>query len=228
MKLIKQFGLSLVIGGGLLFGLSANQTTAQASTRFIYNKPLTTNPDGRNVTFTTKNALYNKAGILKGAKVIASKSSLATYISDLESRPARAYRIAQTNTGSVYYKVVTFSGTYRGWIYGGKKANKFSGGLTSYATTQPATLPSSNTKFKGMNLATATSNDVFWTAPIGASYKASRDTSITNVNQYQDTTFTISRAVKVTSTKETWYQISSDVSALNSKWIDKNDAVPIN
>lgn len=218
---------SLIIGSlALGIGISLQANSAQAATKFVYNHQLTTSAASRNVVFTTKNALYNKAGVLNGAKVVASKARLASISDITENKLARAYRIAKTNTGSIYYKVVTYSGYYRGWIYGGKVANQFGGGLAHYATTSTYPTPTSSTKFQVPNLADATRNDVFWTAPANSTYKAARAT-INDISQYQNATFTVSKAVKVTATGDVWYRVASTDSALDGTWVTKDDVTTV-
>ncbi|WP_204120014.1 S-layer protein [Levilactobacillus wangkuiensis] len=125
----------------------------------------------RNVEATGTNALYTKPGTVKGAKVVASKATMAKLASSKKSADYfRAYGQKTTNRGSVYYRVVTMDGKYRGYVYGGKTADTFAGGVKSAETTTTATTP---TKTTGYYLKDVSKNTI-WTAPKYTQYKASK------------------------------------------------------
>ncbi|MFT8993220.1 MAG: GW dipeptide domain-containing protein [Leuconostoc mesenteroides] len=230
MKKIILTALALgVLAGGVGFSNNQEPLLAQASsTHVVYNRQLTTAPTNRNVTFTGQNALYSKAGILPGAKKIVSQTGLIklTQVTDVIFG-VRAYRVAKINNGNIYYKIVTFDGKYRGWIYGGKSSLNFAGGIKKYTTTTPIATPNPNQKFKISNADVEKQNDVIWNAPQGTEYKVGLDSKITDISQYKDTVFTVQRAVRTTRYKEDWYQIASNNSELNNKWISVDDANPI-
>ncbi|GAA3618059.1 hypothetical protein [Secundilactobacillus similis] len=93
-----------------------------------------------------KNALFNKAGTLKHARVVAGKQRLATMgNSDSSKHYFRAYRVARLSNGLVYYKMVSFDGKYRGWIYGGKSTTKVAGGIKRAATVTKTAVPNAAT-----------------------------------------------------------------------------------
>ncbi|MGF2385627.1 S-layer protein [Lentilactobacillus otakiensis] len=229
---------------------TANATQASAKTyaKVTSNKALSGDATSRNVNFTGSSALYTKASALKGASVTASKTTLGTFADSKTSQHnVRAYRVATTNRGSVYYKVVSFDGQYRGWIYGGKSASAFGGGVESYnTTTTPAATTDTTTsgssassasgstsnQTNGLSAAqkaatykiatTGTSNDgteVTYTFPAWTQYKKGR--VITDSTPYKDATFKVTDETTRTREGDLWVKIEATDSA-NSKangWI---------
>ncbi|UOD78089.1 hypothetical protein MTO92_10605 [Lentilactobacillus kefiri] len=213
-------GLTAIVGTS-----TAKPAAAKLYARTTSNQQLTTDPTTRNVAFTGNNALYTKAGTLHGARVIASGASLSTLAAaNTAGSNVRAYRVATTNRGSVYYKVVTFDGQYRGWIYGGTSTGTFGGGITPYATTQDATAPDAKTTFKLTDTALAqTTNNVFYDAPANTQYKVGAAPTINTLANYKDATFTVTIAVTNPRDNTTWYQLASVNGDLNGKWVDKDN-----
>lgn len=227
---------------------TANATQASAKTyaKVTSNKALGGDATSRNVNFTGKSALYTKAGTLRGARVKASKSVLGSFADSKSSQHnVRAYRVATTNRGSVYYKVVSFDGNYRGWIYGGKSSGAFGGGVEQYnTTTDPTVNPdangsvnssaSINTQGQTNGLSATqkaatykianpgTSNDgteVTYTYPAWTQYKKGR--VITDSTPYKDATFKVTDQTTRTREGDLWVKIEA-TDAANSKangWI---------
>ncbi|MGJ4013328.1 hypothetical protein [Levilactobacillus brevis] len=207
------FAKSIYVGAAVLglAGLSAvTTTTASAKSKAVKvtsSKLLTTNATTRNVTFTGTNALYTKPGTVKGAKVVASTTTAKKLAASKEGAANfRAYRVATTNRGSVYYKVVSFDGTYRGWIYGGKDKTAFAGGVASYDTTKDQTNSGSTFTLTGT---TGTKNDLFFTSPAYAEYKVGRSKAVTDTSTYKNATLTFSATTKTSREGDTWYKVAS-------------------
>ncbi|GAW98212.1 S-layer protein [Secundilactobacillus mixtipabuli] len=226
---------SLYLGlAAVSFVAAAGATTANASAKAATVKSdttMTTAATSRNVTLTGTNAVYTKPGTVKGAKVVASTVT-AKKLAESNKGAAnfRAYRVAVTDRGSVYYKVVSFDGAYRGYVYGGKATDKFAGGVAAYNTTKDATAPKATDTF---NLTATTSKDantLFYAQPAYAQYKIGRATVNGSVlaatDKYAGASFTFDKAVTTSREGETWYEIASTklsngttTTELNGAWV---------
>lgn len=196
-------------------GVAAVSTTASAksyATAGAYTT-LKTDATKRNVEATGTNALYTKPGTVKGAKVVASKATMAKLASSKKSADYfRAYGVKTTNRGSVYYRVVSMDGKYRGYVYGGKSDTAFAGGIKSADTTTTATTP---TKTAGYYLKDASKNTL-WTAPKNTQYKASK---VSLYGAKSTDTFKVDSAATKTREGSLYYHVT-DVNAPSvSGWI---------
>ena len=123
MNLKKQLGLSLVAGGGLLFGLSTTQTTAHASTYLRYYE----NIPNKTVSVTNKNAyVYNNGRLSR--KI----GTMRYYGSKVEEYYAA--HVVKNGKASIYYKFRV--GHRTGWVWHGYlKSIASSAGTTPTGTT---------------------------------------------------------------------------------------------
>lgn len=203
--------------------VSIQPAHAGTVSKIVSNRKLTTNPASRSITFTGSSALYSKPKISKGARVVASKAVLTDLAnSKFSSNNFAAYRQATTKSGSVYYKVTSFDGKYRGWIYAGKKAGKFSGGIEPFTTFDQGNVPSSLSNYTFKIAAPGFQNDgktVTYKNPLNTTYQSGKQ--IGDSVKYANTTFKIDGIGTRTRENDTWVHISainSDDSAANG-WI---------
>ena len=208
---------SLYLGlAALSFGaVAAVSTTANAksyATAGAY-KTLTAAATSRNVASTGTNALYSKPGTVKGAKVVASKATMKTLAASKKSANYfRAYGVKTTNRGSVYYKVVSMDGKYRGYVYGGKSTSTFAGGIKSANTTTTASLPTQVNNYYLKD----TSTNTLWTAPKYTQYKASK---VSLLGAAKTDKFTIDKAATKTREGSLYYHVTDTADSSVSGWI---------
>lgn len=207
------FAKSIYVGAAVLglAGLSAVTTTTasakSSAVKVTSSKALTTDATTRNVTFTGTNALYTKPGTVKGAKVVATTTTAKNLNKSTSSRyNFRAYRVAKTNRGSIYYKVVSYNGAYRGWVYGGKSDTAFAGGLTSYDTFKEGTL-TADQKTGTYKLANPgkTAAGLTYKQPAWTQYKIGK--TIADTTAYKDATFSVDKVGTRTREGDTWVHV---------------------
>ncbi|KRN79843.1 hypothetical protein [Lentilactobacillus parabuchneri] len=224
-------------------GVSSTNASAKSYAKVTSNKALTTDATTRNVAVNGTTALYTKAGTLKGAKTVATKTTLAGLKNSKQGQKNfRAYRVATTNRGSVYYKVVSFDKTYRGWIYGGKSVTAFAGGIASFnTTTAPAAAASTSSSASSASINTqgqttaltdaqknatykitkaGTANDgtaTTYTYPAWTEYRKGR--TVTDATPYANDTFKVTDQTTRTREGDLWVKIA-DTNATNGQKIN--------
>ncbi|GAW98679.1 hypothetical protein [Secundilactobacillus mixtipabuli] len=136
MNLKKQLGLSLVVGGGLLFGLSTTQTTAHASTYLRYYE----NIPNKTVSVTNKNAyVYNNGRLSR------KMGTMRYYGSKVEEYYAA--HVVKNGKASIYYKFRI--GHRTGWVWHGYlKSIASSTGTTPTTPTNTTTNTGTTTNGK--------------------------------------------------------------------------------
>ncbi|MCQ2009674.1 hypothetical protein NOM01_06615 [Sporolactobacillus sp. STSJ-5] len=213
-KWIKLFMVSVLAVASLLTITSCNTATIK-----VGYTPLKTAESTRNVVATGKYALYTKPGTVKGAKLVASKNQMekfasytladADYHEFRRKNPAykgstyyfRAYGYKVTHTGSVYYRVVTMNGKYRGYVYGGKKVGSFAGGVKRAATTQATTIPANFKDYVGVVIP-----GTVWNYPPYTQYKTKRLGKV-NWTIPSLAKFKVIKAVKRTREQDIYYYL---------------------
>lgn len=225
---ISMAALGLVSAAGVATGQTAS---AKIYAKVTMNSVLNSDPTTRNVTMTGTNALYNKAGTLRGARVVASKSTVSNLANaNVSTANFRVYRVATTNRGSVYYKVVSFDQNFRGWIYGGKSTSNFAGGIAPY-TTFTSTVMGVNPQLTTYKITTPGTGDdsVTWDAPQYTQYKVGK--TITDSTPYANATFKIDQSGYRTreGVNDTWVHVVSTTPAntVANGWIKLSSLTPV-
>ncbi|TOZ01383.1 S-layer protein [Levilactobacillus brevis] len=209
------FAKSIYVGAAVLglAGLSAVTTTTASAKSYATAGSYTALTKGQNVLVNGTNAIYSKPGTVKGAKVVASKKTVAKLAASKKSSDTfYAYGTKTTNRGSVYYKIVTMDKKYRGYIYGGKTAGTFAGGIKTTDTVKDATNP---TRTAGYYLKDVSKNTL-WTAPKNTDINAKK-VSLYGVRT--NDTFTVDKAQTKAKEGSLYYHVTDDQNKAVSGWI---------
>ncbi|RDF15302.1 hypothetical protein CNR30_01105 [Levilactobacillus brevis] len=211
------FAKSIYVGAAVLglAGLSAVTTTTASAKSYATAGAYTALADkSQNVTVTGTNAIYSKPGTVKGAKVVASKKTVAKLAASKKSSDTfYAYGTKTTNRGSVYYKIVTMNKKYRGYIYGGKTAGTFAGGIKTTETMTKATMPKETTVY----FANPGTTNVTWTAPKNTDINAKKN--VVNTTPFAGDKLTITDAATKTKEGSLYYYVKDATHPSVSGWI---------
>ena len=191
-------------------------TTASAASKakVVSTKTLSTDGTKRNVQSNGKNALYSKPGTVKGAKKVASAKTMKKLGTSKKSADYfRAYSQQVTNKGTVYYKIVSMDGKYRGYVYGGKKEGTFAGGIKKASTMKSTTLPANQTVY----FSKPGKSNVTWSAPKYTQYKASK--SVKDTTSYADDVLKVTSAAKKTREGSLYYYVTDAAHPEVNGWI---------
>ncbi|WP_203639919.1 S-layer protein [Levilactobacillus wangkuiensis] len=209
------FAKSIYVGAAVLglAGLSAVTTTTASAKSYATAGAYTALADkSQNVTVTGTNAIYSKPGTVKGAKVVASKATVAKLAASKKSSDTfYAYGTKTTNRGSVYYKIVTMDKKYRGYVYVGKTAT-VAGGIKAAETTTAAATPARTT---GYYLKDASKNTL-WTAPKNTDINAKK---VSLYGASKTDPFTVDKAATKTKEGSLYYHVTDTKDSSISGWI---------
>ncbi|MBT9676778.1 S-layer protein [Levilactobacillus brevis] len=210
------FAKSIYVGAAVLglAGLSAVTTTTASAKSYATAGAYTALANkSQNVTVTGTNAIYSKPGTVKGAKVVASKKTVAKLAASKKSSDTfYAYGTKTTNRGSVYYKIVTMDKKYRGYVYAGKTAGTFTAGIKAAETTTAATTPARTT---GYYLKDASKNTL-WTAPKNTDIHAKK---VSLYGVAKTDSFTVDKAATKTKEGSLYYHVTDSKNSAISGWI---------
>lgn len=190
-------------------GVAGSQTVSAKSKAVKVTKNYATKSAGadRNVIPTGNYAIYTKPGTVKGARMFASKGTLRGLAGSQNSKDYfRAYRVAKTNKGLWYAKVVSFDYKNRGWIYVGKTNPdddwaSVGFGLKHTETTHTAAMPGTTT----VKLTNPGITNVLWNAPYRSQYRAEK--TIDDTEPYGGENFTVTKSVEMTREGTPYYYI---------------------
>ena len=210
------FAKSIYVGAAVLglAGLSAVTTTTASAKSYATAGAYTALANkSQNVTVTGTNAIYSKPGTVKGAKVVASKKTVAKLAASKKSSDTfYAYGTKTTNRGSVYYKIVTMDKKYRGYVYAGKTAGTFTAGIKAAETTTAATTPARTTGYYLKDV----SKNTLWTAPKNTDIHAKK---VSLYGASKTDPFTVDKAATKTKEGSLYYHVTDSKHPSISGWI---------
>ncbi|MBS1014130.1 S-layer protein [Levilactobacillus brevis] len=206
---------SIYVGAAVLglAGLSAVTTTTASAKSYATAGSYTALTKGQNVLVNGTNAIYSKPGTVKGAKVVASKKTVSKLAASKKSNDTfYAYGTKTTNRGSVYYKIVTMDKKYRGYIYGGKTAGTFAGGIKTTDTLTTAATPARTTGYYLKDV----SKNTLWTAPKYTDINAKK---VSLYGAAKTDPFTVDKAATKTKEGSLYYHVTDTKDSSISGWI---------
>ena len=204
------FGAAALAFAGIVGTTSTTASAKSYSTAGAYTALA---DKSQNVTVTGTSAIYSKPGTVKGAKVVASKKTVAKLAASKNSNDTfYAYGTKTTNRGSVYYKIVTMDKKYRGYIYGGKTAGTLAGGIKATNTVTAAANP---TKLQNYYLKDV-SKTTLWTAPKGTDINAKK---VSLYGAAKDDPFVVDQAETKTKEGSLYYHVTDRNDSTIKGWI---------
>lgn len=209
------------VAGASVSATSTNANAAKHTTKKVAKKvtyKVTNGSLDQKVVYTAtgSNAVYSKPGTVKGAKVVASKATMASLANSKKaSDQFMAYQEVTTSKGAKYYKVVSFDKKIRGYVY--------ASGIQSVGTTTTDLTVSSDYLYNG---STAPSKSVylkaarFFDAPYGSVFGAKLVKFDTNLYDYRTDAFYIDGAKKVSRTGDVYYHVVDSSKSAVSGWVN--------
>lgn len=209
------------VAGASVSATSTNANAAKHTTKKVAKKvtyKVTNGSLDQKVVYTAtgSNAVYSKPGTVKGAKVVASKATMASLANSKKaSDQFMAYQEVTTSKGAKYYKVVSFDKKIRGYVY--------ASGIQSVGTTTSDLTVSSDYLYNGT---TAPAKSVylkaarFFDAPYGSVFGAKLVKFDTNLFDYRTDAFYIDGAKKVSRTGDVYYHVVDSRNSYVSGWVN--------
>ncbi len=223
-SLKKSLYLGLAALGFVAVAGATNATTANAAAAKEVSK---TTIEHMNVNVTGKNAMYTRPGTLKGAKLVASTTTLNDLKdSNKGQKNWMAYQTVTTDRGSIYYKIVSFDKKYRGYVYAGSTKDNPKGGLVKFDTMKNVTETLSdsnkpttdNPSFKFAKPGKENDNKtVTYKAPAWTEMGVGR--VITDSTPYADDTLVITKQGDRTREGDQWVYVEDETNSSVSGWI---------
>ena len=126
----------------------------------------------------------------------------------------RAYRVAKLSNGLIYYKVVSFDGKYRGWLYGGQSMLTMTNGLKAIGTVTEAEIPDMTRSYRYQ------AGQTVWRHPQWSVYKNQQ--VVTDTSQSLTHELRVTKAVRLNREGTLWYYVKDLTKPNLSGWVRAN------
>lgn len=208
------------VAGASVSATSTNANAAKHTTKKVAKKvtyKVTNGSLDQKVVYTAtgSNAVYSKPGTVKGAKVVASKATMASLANSKKaSDQFMAYQEVTTSKGAKYYKVVSFDKKIRGYVY--------ASGIQSVGTTTSDLTVNSTYLYTGSNTPSTVylKADRLFDNPYGSVFGAKLVKYNKNVVNYTVDPFYIDGAKEVSRTGDVYYHVVDVNNHLVSGWVN--------